>query len=98
MEAFEAQTFDVVLMDMMMPVMDGLAAVRAVRAVEAREGRPRTPVLMLTANSFPEHIADSLAAGADLHVPKPITAAALIEAIAKVQVQADMPADAAKLA
>ncbi|MFT4954813.1 MAG: PAS domain S-box-containing protein [Brevundimonas sp.] len=83
--AFEAQTFDIVLMDMMMPVMDGLTAVRALRAVEACEGRGRTPVLMLTANSFPEHIAESLAAGADLHLAKPITAASLIEAIATVQ-------------
>ncbi len=83
--AFEAQTFDIVLMDMMMPVMDGLTAVRALRAVESREGRGRTPVLMLTANSFPEHIAESLAAGADLHLAKPITAASLIEAIATVQ-------------
>jgi PAS domain S-box-containing protein len=96
--AFEAQTFDIVLMDMMMPVMDGLTAVRAVRAVEAREGRARTPVLMLTANSFPEHIAESLAAGADLHLAKPITAASLIAAIARVQAETGAPEDGLKCA
>ena len=96
--AFEAQTFDVVLMDMMMPVMDGLTAVRALRAVEAREGRARTPVLMLTANSFPEHVAESLAAGADLHLAKPITAASLIEALARVQAETGETDAAAKRA
>ncbi|MFN3536252.1 MAG: ATP-binding protein [Brevundimonas sp.] len=96
--AFEAQTFDIVLMDMMMPVMDGLTAVRALRAVEALEGRPRTPVLMLTANSFPEHIAESLAAGADLHLAKPITVGSLMEAIARAQTETVEPADAVKSA
>ena len=96
--AFEAQTFDIVLMDMMMPVMDGLTAVRALRAVEAREGRGRTPVLMLTANSFPEHVAESLAAGADMHLAKPITAASLIAAIATVQQDTGATDDAVKRA
>ena len=85
--AFEAQTFDIVLMDMMMPVMDGIAATRAIRVIESEQGLARTPIIMLTANSFPEHIAESVAAGADLHLAKPITAASLVGAIAKVQIQ-----------
>ena len=80
--AFETDRFDVVLMDMQMPVMDGLTATRGIRAVEAmRPDRPRTPVLMLSANAMAEHRDDALAAGADLHVPKPITAEALLAGI-----------------
>ena len=80
-EAFEAGAFDIVLMDMMMPVMGGVDAVVAIRAFEAERRAPRTPVVMLTANTLPEHLAQSLGAGADLHVPKPITATALLAAI-----------------
>jgi PAS domain S-box-containing protein len=79
--AVEDRTFDVILMDMQMPVMDGLAATRAVRAREARLGLARTPVIMLTANGMPEHIEAGIAAGADGHLTKPITAEALFEAV-----------------
>jgi signal transduction histidine kinase/HAMP domain-containing protein/ActR/RegA family two-component response regulator len=82
LEAFEGGVFDVVLMDMQMPVMDGLRATQAIRDHERRSGRPRTPILMLTANALPEHVAASQAAGADGHVAKPITGANLFEAIA----------------
>ncbi|MDP3080338.1 MAG: ATP-binding protein [Brevundimonas sp.] len=83
--AFEAGTFDVVLMDMQMPVMDGLTATRAIRALEASmPDRPRTPILMLSANAMAEHRADSLAAGADAHVAKPITAVSLLAGIQSV--------------
>ena len=80
--AFEAGVFDLVLMDMQMPVMDGLRATQAIRALEARTGRRRTPVLMLTANALPEHVTASEQAGADGHVAKPITGANLFQAIA----------------
>ncbi|MDQ7813034.1 response regulator, partial [Brevundimonas sp.] len=83
--AFEAETFDVVLMDMQMPVMDGLSATRAIRAHEAATpGRPRTPVVMLSANAMPEHREEALAAGADSHLAKPITAASLLAGIEAV--------------
>ena len=83
--AFEADAFDVVLMDMQMPVMDGLTATRAIRALEAATpGRPRTPIVMLSANAMAEHRADSLAAGADSHLAKPITAASLLGGIQAV--------------
>ena len=81
LDAFRAQPFDLVLMDMQMPVMDGLTAVREIRAHEAASGLPRGPILMLTANALPEHAEASLAAGADRHLTKPITAPALFEAI-----------------
>lgn len=83
--AFETGTFDVVLMDMQMPVMDGLTATRAIRAVEAmRPGHARTPIVMLSANAMAEHRIDARDAGADLHVAKPITAETLLAGIAAV--------------
>ncbi len=74
--------WDVILMDMQMPEMDGLAATRAIRAFEG--AGPRTPIIMLSANAMESHRHEALAAGADLHVAKPVTAAALIEAMATV--------------
>ena len=77
--AFEADDFDLVLMDMQMPVMDGLSATRAIRQIEAAApGRPRIPIVMLSANAMAEHRADGAAAGADGHIAKPITAASLL--------------------
>jgi PAS domain S-box-containing protein len=80
--ACRAGAFDLVLMDMQMPVMDGLTAVREIRRLEA--GARRTPIIMLTANALPEHIAASHAAGADLHLEKPVVAASLFQAINEV--------------
>jgi PAS domain S-box-containing protein len=83
--AFEDDDFDVVLMDMQMPVMDGLTATRAIRALEAASpGRGRTPIVMLSANAMIEHRQDAMAAGADSHVAKPITAASLLAGIEAV--------------
>ncbi|MEN5168701.1 ATP-binding protein [Brevundimonas pondensis] len=87
-ETWRQSTFDAVLMDMMMPGTDGLAATRAIRALESREGRLRTPIVMLTAHTLEEHVAAALAAGADLHLAKPITASALYEALSTLA-QAD---------
>ena len=80
-DAFRAATFDVVLMDMQMPRMDGLAATRALRALEADSGATRTPIIMLSANALTAHREQTLEAGADLHVAKPITAANLLAGI-----------------
>ena len=79
--AAKADRFDVILMDMQMPVMDGLTAIRKLRAHEAASGAPRTPVLALTANAMPEHVRASRQAGADGHVSKPVSATALLEAV-----------------
>jgi PAS domain S-box-containing protein len=81
-QAVAAHRFDLVLMDMQMPVMDGLTAVRRIREMEAAGTLAGSlPILMLTANALPEHTVQSEAAGADGHVSKPITARALMEAI-----------------
>jgi PAS domain S-box-containing protein len=74
--------FDLILMDMQMPVMDGLTATRAIREAERRESLPRTPILALTANAMHEHAHQSAAAGADGHLTKPISAEALLAAVA----------------
>ncbi len=81
-EAFRAATFDLVLMDMQMPVMDGLAATRALRVIESDErALPRTAIAMLSANAMAHHRDEALAAGADLHIAKPVTARELIEGV-----------------
>jgi len=84
-EAFEAGLFDIVLMDMQMPVMDGLSATRKIRALEAmRPIQRRIPIVMLSANAMAEHRSASREAGADLHLAKPITAASLLAGIEAV--------------
>ncbi|HEY1225300.1 MAG TPA: ATP-binding protein [Brevundimonas sp.] len=83
-DAYAADPFDLVLMDMQMPVMDGLAATAAIRAFETETGRARTPVIMLTANAMAEHVAQGREAGADGHLAKPITTATLFDAIGAV--------------
>jgi PAS domain S-box-containing protein len=81
-EAFRQRPFDLVLMDMQMPVMDGLEAIRQLRRMEADSGRRgRIPMIMLTANTLPEHVQASVDAGADRHLGKPVTTRALFEAI-----------------
>jgi signal transduction histidine kinase/CheY-like chemotaxis protein len=79
--AVESSAFDVVLMDLQMPVMDGLSATRAIRAREAEFGLPRLPVVVLSANVMREHVEASNAAGADDHIGKPVRAEALIAAV-----------------
>ena len=82
LQAFMSGRFDLVLMDMQMPIRDGLSATTAIRAHEAQTTGLRTPVIMLTANAAAEHVAASLAAGADRHLAKPFTAGELIGAVA----------------
>jgi PAS domain S-box-containing protein len=68
------ERFDVVLMDVMMPVMDGLTALRELRAREAQDGVPhRTPVLMVTAHAMTGDKERFMAAGADGYVSKPMS-------------------------
>jgi CheY-like chemotaxis protein len=80
-EAWRHGGFDAVLMDLRMPVTDGIAAIRAIRDEETRQGRPRTPAIVLSANTSPDDRAASAAAGADGHIAKPIRVEALFAAL-----------------
>jgi CheY-like chemotaxis protein len=83
-DAWRTTPFDVVLMDLRMPVMDGLEAIRAIRAEEAASGRAATPVIVLSANTSPLDRQASAEAGADGHIGKPIRADDLLAAIGGV--------------
>ena len=78
---FQAESFDVVLMDVQMPVMDGYAATRAIRDWEQVHGRSRTAIVALTANAVKEDMERSLAAGCDDHLTKPIKKQTLLSAL-----------------
>ena len=82
--AWESEAFDLVLMDMQMPVMDGLSAIGEIRRREQAQGLGRTPIYTLTANAMPEHGVASAEAGADGHVTKPVTAERLLSAVDEV--------------
>jgi len=81
-EAVQRSPYDLILMDMQMPVMYGLSATRVIRDFEQGLGRPRTPIIVLSANALAEYIEASFEAGADRHLTKPVTADALLEAVA----------------
>ena len=71
-EAMRQGQYDLVLMDVQMPVMDGLTATREIRALEGARGAA-TPIIAMTANVLPEQVANCLAAGMDDHLGKPIS-------------------------
>jgi signal transduction histidine kinase/CheY-like chemotaxis protein len=85
-EAWEAGEWDVILMDVQMPVMDGVTATAAIRNREADLDRPRTPIIALTANAMSHQVEQYIAAGMDGHVAKPIQAAELFEALTRAAV------------
>jgi len=78
-EAVARGGYDLVLMDVQMPVMDGLAATEAIRALPPPCGR--VPILAMSAGALPAEVARCLAAGMDGHVAKPIDRAGLLDAI-----------------
>jgi signal transduction histidine kinase/ActR/RegA family two-component response regulator len=80
-QAWRAREWDAILMDIHMPVMDGLAALAEIRRLESEAGRGRTPIIALTANAMSHQVAELLAAGMDDHVSKPIAVAQLFEAL-----------------
>ncbi len=78
---FARGDYDLVVMDIQMPVLDGLSATRQIRDLERQVGKPRTPVLALSANAFERDVQDCLAAGCDAHLAKPVSKKDLIAAI-----------------
>ena len=95
-EAWRSGEHDLILMDIQMPGMDGVAATRRIRAEEAASGRARTPILALSANALTHQVEAYLSAGMDGHVAKPIELtklqAALEEALAGPQTAAAVAA------
>ena len=92
-EAARYGDFDLILMDVRMPRMDGLAATRAIRALEG--GAAAVPIVAMTADVMPEDVARCLAAGMNAHLAKPVTQALLIETVAQSLDTAQAPAVAA---
>jgi signal transduction histidine kinase/ActR/RegA family two-component response regulator len=88
-EAWEAGEWDLILMDVQMPQMDGIAATQAIRAREAETSRRRTPIIALTANAMSHQIAAYAAAGMDNHVAKPIDAKRLFQVLEQTLVEAE---------
>jgi CheY-like chemotaxis protein len=88
LEAWEDGAFDLILMDVQMPQMDGPTATRRIRAREAETGRTRTPIVALTANAMPHQVEEYLDAGMDGHVSKPIDAGELYGVLVAVAEQA----------
>jgi len=80
-EAWELAEWDVILMDIQMPEMDGLSATRAIREREGQTGRRRTPIIALTANAMAHHVSEYAASDMDSFVAKPIEVSRLFAAM-----------------
>nr|CRH06081.1 Putative histidine kinase with signal transduction response regulator receiver domain [Candidatus Magnetococcus massalia] len=78
---FEEESFDLVLMDIQMPVMDGYAATQKIRALEQEANLDPTPIVALTAHAMNEETERILEAGCDFHLSKPIRKKRLLEVI-----------------
>ena len=74
-------TFDVILMDIMMPEMNGYEAAKAIRAMNDRPDGKNIPIIAMTANSFAEDVQASLDAGMNVHLSKPIVIEEVIKTI-----------------
>ena len=85
-EAWETEAFDAVLMDMQMPVMDGLEATREIRAKEQQLGKHVT-IIAMTANAMTGDRERCLEAGMDEYIPKPVDVMKLVEVLEKINPQ-----------
>jgi signal transduction histidine kinase/CheY-like chemotaxis protein len=82
-EKFKAEKYDLVLMDVQMPIMDGYTATREIRKWEREQGKKETPIVALTAHAMKEDVQKSLDAGCTDHLTKPIKRATLMEVVQK---------------
>ncbi|MBF0422307.1 MAG: PAS domain S-box protein [Magnetococcales bacterium] len=83
-ERCQGGAFDLVLMDIEMPIMDGLTATRNIRAWESMDGVRHTPIIALTAHAMKEETRRILDAGCDLHLTKPIRKQILLQTICRL--------------
>jgi CheY-like chemotaxis protein len=94
-ELWSQDKFDLILMDVQMPIMSGPEATAQIRALELVQKRERTPIIALTANAMTHHVQECLDSGMDAHVAKPIRPEVLFAAIHQAlsgEVEADAPA------
>jgi len=84
-DRFAPGSFDLILMDMQMPVMDGLTATHAIRAMEKERRAVAIPIIALTANARPQDVEMSANAGCNLHLSKPISKHQLLRAVGKYE-------------
>jgi two-component system, sensor histidine kinase and response regulator len=90
-------SYDLVLMDIQMPVMDGFSAVRRIRQWERENGGRHTPIIALTASTFDETVRKAIEAGCDSHLGKPLKRSTLLRVIRETALsdRPDKPASAA---
>ncbi len=81
---FKENKFDIVLMDMQMPVLDGFSATKIIRSWESEKQLPPTPIIALTAYALKEEMEKCLAAGCDSHLSKPVKKQVLMNTLEKV--------------
>jgi len=91
LEAFESSRFDLILMDMQMPLMDGFEATAAIRRLEREKGADRVPIVALTAYAMREEVERCLKAGCDFHVSKPVRKTTLFERFEEILAGAAAP-------
>ena len=97
---FESRKFDLILMDVRMPVCDGLTAVKKIRDIETAQRLPPTPIVMLTANTSKKDVSTAMEAGATAYLGKPITPEKLLGMIATVlndNTRSALPTDASSV-
>ncbi len=84
LDAAEENTYDIIFMDIQMPVMNGLVATRTIRKMQD-EHKAQIPIIAMTADAFAENIQECLDAGMNSHVSKPIDIRLVLKAIRKVR-------------
>jgi CheY-like chemotaxis protein len=84
LDKLKSGSYDVVFMDIQMPVMDGFSAVRRVRQWEREQGGRRTPIIALTASTFDETVRKAAEAGCDSHLGKPLKRSTLLRVIREI--------------
>ncbi|MEO1235015.1 MAG: response regulator, partial [Myxococcota bacterium] len=88
-EAFQKSAFDLVLMDVSMPEMDGVESTQAIRAFEAAQARAPTPIVALTAHAMAGDRERFLSAGMDDYLTKPIQRAVLTDMVSRLGADAN---------
>jgi signal transduction histidine kinase/CheY-like chemotaxis protein len=83
-EMYKKKKYDLVFMDVQMPIMDGHEATRQIRSWESAENKDRTKIVSLTAHAIKEEVEKCMAAGCDTHLSKPIKKETLLKTIEKL--------------